>query len=288
MESMKNTIAILILAHHNPEQLGLLIEHLCPDFDVFVQIDKKSALTIEGLPVRDNVHYYKEIPVFWGHVSQIWNMKFILEKAYALGYDRYCYISGEDFPIKSNSYIQQFFDAHADTIYMYANPLPIATWGFNKGFDRLDRYWFMKFNHRPFVKVLGRATLIIQRILGFKIKRYPLAYYAGSNWLNLTHESVAYLFHFLEQNPKFIKKLKHSRATDEIWVQSVLMNSPLKEKIVNDDLRYIDWTTGPEYPRILDKNDISKIENSEALFARKFKNDRDEKFFKLFIFNLNQ
>lgn len=284
---MKQSIAILILAHHNQEQLGLLIDHLCPDFDVFVQIDKKSALSIAGLPRRKNVHYFKEIPVYWGHVSQVINMKFILEKAHALGYDRYCYISGDDFPIKSNVYIQNFFDSHTDTIFMYANPLPIATWGFNYGFDRLDRYWFMQFNHRPFVKVMGRATLILQRVLGIKIKRYPMAYYAGSNWLNLTHESITYLFSFLEHNPKFMDNLKYSRATDEIWIQSILMNSPLIEKVVNDDLRYIDWTSGPEYPRILDSKDISKIKKSKALFARKIKKENDEKFFVNFLLNMN-
>lgn len=273
----KNKIAILILAHHNPEQLTLLIDHLQPDFDIYVQIDKKSRLKIEELPQYFNVFYFKEIKVYWGDVSQVYNMKFIFHEAYNKGYERYCLISGDDFPIKSNAYIIDFFNKHKNNIFMYANALPILTWGFNYGFDRLDRYWFMKFNNRTFVKYLGRVTLIIQRILTIKLKRFPLKYYAGSNWINLTHESLEYIFNFLKNQPEFLNKLKYSRATDEIWVQSIIMNSYLKDKVINDDLRYIDWETGPEYPKVLNLDDLEAIKKSEALFARKFKLSKHSK-----------
>ena len=266
-----NTIAILILAHHNPKQLSLLIDQLKDDFDIYVQIDKKSSLSIETLPQYNSVSYYKEIEVYWGHVSQVYNMEFIFKKAFEKGYERYCMISGDDFPIKSNIYIKSFFEKHKTDNFMYANPLPIKTWGFNHGFDRLDRYWFMKTNKRPLVKALGRITLGIQRMLGVKIKRYPMDYYAGSNWINLSHEALEIVFAFLEQHPNFMDKLKYSRATDEIWIQSILMNSSLKDKVINDDLRYIDWEKGPDYPRTLDHTDLESIVKSKALFGRKFK-----------------
>ncbi|WP_158849953.1 beta-1,6-N-acetylglucosaminyltransferase [Algibacter sp. L1A34] len=272
-----NTVAVLILAHHNVKQLNILINILKPDFDVYVQIDKKSNLNIEDLPNASNIYCYKEIEVYWGHVSQVYNMKYILEKAFKKGYQRYCIISGDDLPIKSNSEINSFFQIHKEEIFMYANPLPIKTWGFNQGFDRLDRYWFMRNNKRRVVKALSRLTLIFQRFLGIKRTRFPLNYFAGSNWLNLTHESLVYIFNFLKEQPSFLEKLKYSRATDEIWVQSIIMNSPLKVKVINNDLRYIDWTTGPDYPRILNESDIKKINLSKALFARKFKLNENDK-----------
>ena len=268
---MTNDIAILILAHHNPEQLSLLIEHLQPDFDIYVQIDKKSNLEIDSLPKAENIHCYKEIEVFWGDISQVLNMKYILEKAFDHGdYERYCFISGDDLPIKSNQYIKDFFSKNSENIFMYANPLPITTWGFNHGFDRLDRYWFMKIGHRKTAKLLGRVTLIAQRLLGIKRKRFDMDYYAGSNWVNLTRESVTYIFNFLQEHPEFLKKLKYSRATDEIWIQSIIMNSPFKEKVINDDIRYIDWTTGPDFPKTLNSEDFPMLMASNSLFARKF------------------
>jgi hypothetical protein len=273
----KNNIAILILAHHNLEQLSLLIKHLQSDFDIYVQVDKKSDLNVELLPKASNTYYFKEIDVYWGHVSQVYNMKFILEQAFLKGYERYCFISGDDLPIKSNVYIKNFFSKHKNEIFMYANPLPIKTWGFNKGFDRLDRYWFMQSDARKLVKIRGRITLIIQRLLGIKIKRFPLNYYGGSNWLNLTNESLMYIFNFLNNNPLFLKKLKYSRATDEIWIQSIIMNSTLKNLVINDDLRYIDWETGPDYPRTLANSDFENILKSKGLFGRKFKLIKNDK-----------
>lgn len=268
---MDKNIAILILAHHNPKQLGLLISHLQTDFDLFIQIDKKSSINIDELPQYENVHYYKDIEVYWGEFSQVENMCSILNKAYNnKKYKNYLYISGDDLPIKSNSFITSFFETNPNKIYAYANPLPIKTWGFNHGFDRLDRYWFVKFKSRKFVKIFSRITLIVQRALFIKIKRFPIDYYAGSNWINLTLESVEYINTFIEQNPKFFKKLKYSRATDEIWAQTILMNSPLKQNVVNHDMRFINWEKGPDYPRTLDLSDYEDLINSKALFARKF------------------
>jgi len=284
---MKNDIALLILAHHNPEQLSVLINHLKNDFDLYIQIDKKSSLNINELPSGRNVNYYKEIEVYWGDFSQVHNMHFILKKAYHNGYQHYLFISGDDLPIKSNTYIKNFLNQKKDAIYMYANPLPIKTWGFNHGYDRLDRYWFMGMNNRKNVKIIGRITLMLQRFFRIKIKRFSTDYYAGSNWLNLTHDSVSYLFSFLKENPSYLKKLKYSRATDEIWVQSVLMNSTFKKHVVNHDMRYIDWETGPDFPRIFDETDIEKIKNSEALFGRKFKLKSENKFIEKFLDGLN-
>lgn len=285
---MENRIAILILAHHNAKQLSLLVRHLQPDFDVFVQIDKKSTLQINELPQLDGVYYYKEIAVFWGHFSLVENMRFILQKAFEKKYLYYLFISGDDLPIKSNAYITSFLEKHKETNFMYANPLPIATWGFNKGFDRLDRYWFMKIQNRKLSKIIGRLSLGMQRAFGIKIKRYPIDYYAGSQWVNMNHETVHYLFDFLDRNPNFFKKLKFSRATDEIWIQSIVMNSPFKNTVEKHDLRYIDWTTGPTFPRVLNHEDKDKLLNDKkGLFARKFDSNQDEDYIKSLLAELN-
>ena len=167
---------------------------------------------------------------------------------------------------------------------MYANPLPIATWTFNNGFDRVDRYWYMKIESRNIAKVFNRVLLYTQRLLRIKIKRFPVNYYAGSQWVNLTHESLNFIFNFLNETPQYLRKLKYSRATDEMWIQTIIMNnSELKEKVVNNDLRYIDWESGPEHPRVLNKKDSSSLVKSDALFARKFNYSRDEKFIDEFL-----
>jgi len=284
---MGNNIAILILAHHKQEQLTILVNHLQPDFDVYVQIDKKSSINVGLLPEHKNVFYYKDVEVFWGDFSLVENMRFVLEKAFKKKkYTHYLFISGDDFPIKSNEEINTFFIKNKDRNYMYVNPLPIATWGFNNGFDRLDRYWYMTIKSRNVVKIVNRLLLGIQRLLFIKVKRFPLDYYAGSGWLNLNNDAVAEIFDFLEKNPEFMEKLRFSRATDEIWIQSIIMNSRLKDTVIHNDLRYIDWETGPQYPKVLGPEDELKMRNSKALFARKFDYNKNKGFILDFLSKL--
>ena len=38
-------------------------------------------------------------------------------------------------------------------------------------------------------------------------------------------------------------------------------------------LRYIDWDSGPDYPRTLDESDFDKMKQSGMLFARKMNTD---------------
>ncbi|MDR3048351.1 MAG: hypothetical protein LBV16_00675, partial [Elusimicrobiota bacterium] len=49
---------------------------------------------------------------------------------------------------------------------------------------------------------------------------------------------------------------------------------PPSLKLVNDTLRYIDWKTGPEGPRVMRKEDFKKLkkaaQETDALFARRF------------------
>jgi hypothetical protein len=55
------------------------------------------------------------------------------------------------------------------------------------------------------------------------------------------------------------------------------MNSPLKHVVVNDNLRYIDWSKkGVPHPALLTIDDADNLLNSSKLFARKFDIELDE------------
>jgi hypothetical protein len=60
-------------------------------------------------------------------------------------------------------------------------------------------------------------------------------------------------------------------VSDEHFFHTILLNSPLRDRIVNDDLRYVDWSGhGGERPAILRSSDVGAIRASGQLFARKF------------------
>ncbi len=69
------------------------------------------------------------------------------------------------------------------------------------------------------------------------------------------------------------------------------MNSRFKDKIYSIDkevtdnkmsLRYVNWTDGPEYPKLLKKEDLVKSFDSDIFFVRKVSSKLDEKEFNFF------
>ncbi|HFO6519256.1 TPA: hypothetical protein ACHK4A_005640, partial [Escherichia coli] len=57
-----------------------------------------------------------------------------------------------------------------------------------------------------------------------------------------------------------------SLCGDEVFFHTLLKHLNVTDiyhntTMINDALRYIDWTTGPEYPRMLNEKDIEQIKN---------------------------
>ena len=71
-------------------------------------------------------------------------------------------------------------------------------------------------------------------------------------------------------DPETISFFRRASSPDEAFFQSILLSSPLAETIVNDDLRYIDWSEGGASPRVLTTYDLDRMLASHCLFARKF------------------
>jgi hypothetical protein len=63
---------------------------------------------------------------------------------------------------------------------------------------------------------------------------------------------------------------------DEMFYQSIVMSSPLKDSVVNDNLFCIDWKNpNPNVPRTFISSDFERLISSGKLFARKFDITRD-------------
>ena len=97
----------------------------------------------------------------------------------------------------------------------------------------------------------------------------------GANWCSVTEDFVKYLI----SKEKFIlKRFKYTMCGDEIFLQTILWNSPFKENIYrfNDEyrsnLREVDWKRGNPYVWGSSSEDFELLKNSDKLFARKFSN----------------
>ena len=105
--------------------------------------------------------------------------------------------------------------------------------------------------------------------------------YKGSQWFTLTDKTIQYVFNYINTNPTYLKSFKKSLCCDEVFFQTIIFNNQdLKEKIYGLDSnlldcemggRYIDWITGPDFPKILDESDLNRTYKSQLLFSRKYK-----------------
>ncbi len=84
----------------------------------------------------------------------------------------------------------------------------------------------------------------------------------------LSKDTIEYIHDFTHRNPDFVKFFRNSFIPDEIFFQTIILNSERKTKVVNDNLRYIDWVD--EKPAILTEKYFQAIQTSSQLFARKF------------------
>lgn len=273
-----NEIAILIIAHKNQHQLELLLRNLADDFDLYVHIDKTSAINKEELTVKyPKIRFYSELHVVWGGYNLSACSLFLFQQAYKGNYKYYALISGQDLPLLSNEEIKNFIYKN-DSSYIVSDKLPIKHWAYNGGINRYELYWEHDITGNSLWDTFRRKLIgNIRKIqLKYNIRRpfyKRMDVYGGSNWVLLKQDAMDYLISFIDENPRFMKRLKYCFCTDELWMQTILATSNCNIK--NEHFTYLDWGTGPEYPRTLRMEDYNKIVESPYPFARKFDSEVD-------------
>ncbi|MBS7562850.1 hypothetical protein KHS38_00400 [Mucilaginibacter sp. Bleaf8] len=265
-------IAILILAHKNINQLKRLVSRLSEDFNIYIHIDKKSTLDVAQLEAYPNVKLIERQDVNWGSHHQIIATHKLFQAAYADGNDYFMLISGQDIPIKSNQYIKDYIQKNANVSFVNHEALPKPAWAEQEGgYGRLHYYWGDDFKQNTFGLLLKKVFAVVRKTqirLKMRRKLYPIKFYGGWNWINMNREAMACVLDYVEKNPAFLEHFKYTRSGDEIWVQTILANTP-SINIMNDDLRLVKWVYGSEHPLYITADDKELISKSDALFARK-------------------
>lgn len=265
-------IAVLILAHKNPEQIKRLVGRLQhPAIKVFIHADKKSSLS--KYPFAADISFIKKnVAVYWGDFSPIQatlnGMKEI--SATLSQFDFFILLSGQDYPIKSLEKLLYFLEENRNKEFINYNS--ISKEGWEKGMPRYQYYHYRKNKNIPgwFFFAGLRAFM---KIFGLK-RKPPLPIWGGSQWFTISQKAFSYILNYIDNNPAYISFMKKCNFTDEMFFQTILLNSPLKDNCINNNLRYIDWNKNSAQkirsPKILGMEDWNAIRNSDAFFARKF------------------
>lgn len=272
MESILMKTVYLILTHTNFDQLSAIVDTLnYKDTTFFIHVDAKSNINSipKDLMKMKNVFWVKDRErVCWGGFSQVAATLKLLQMAYEHHRkDEKAYfhlISGADFPIKSNSYMSDYLNNNYGVQYIEYNKLPYKGWAHNGGLDRLKYYWFMDDMNQDD----GYKMYLVQKELKMTNRNYAEGlYYGGSQWWSITIDCVKYILKKVKDG-RLIHQYRQTYCPDEIFFHT-LIKTTNKFKIVNNNLRYIDWISGPEYPKLLDISDREKIKASAGFYARK-------------------
>lgn len=274
--------AFLIIAHNEYPVLKALLTMLDDARnDIYLHIDYRSAELYEQI---SQIHLQQaklyllpdRMKVYWGDISQVTVEYLLLETASQSNrtYAYYHLLSGTDLPLQSQDHIHNFFRQHEGCEF-------VGYWqGERHERDlkrKITRYYFftrhLKRNHSPWHPIaapLHNLALMIQKITGFR-RRQELEFKKGPQWFSITHNFCQYL---LKQKAFVMKRFRHTLCPDEIFVQTVLWNSPFRHRIYSTEdenignMRLIDWTRGNPY--VWQEQDYEELLSSNKLFARKF------------------
>lgn len=271
-------IAVLILAFKNPRQLQKLVDALKTDFEVYIHFDKTSDIA-DMFEEEQHVHIIKNrYATYWGSSNTLLAALELFKAANKDGSDYNILISGQDLPIKSNEQIRSFITNNYKD-YLYHFSLPASRWGHGGGMHRINLYWETKRNPKTLpgkiMQFAIRSTFVLIRTLQktFSLKRkVGFNTYGGSFSLNFTKEATQYILNFVGSNKDFLSRFSHTRCADEIFFHTILLgfDYPGKDAIVNADIRFQDWETGPAYPLVFTISDLDRCLKAEEIFARKF------------------
>lgn len=229
--------AFLIIAHNEYPVLEVLLSMLDDERnDIYLHIDKRATelfQQIKKVKMQKAGFYLIENPikVYWGDISQVQVEYLLFETALSHGpYAYYHLLSGTDLPIKSQDYIHAFFQQNAGKEF-------VGFWqdaAHQRDLERkVFRYYFFTKRLKDKEHLLHGITALIRNLILAvqKISHYrrkqTFEFKKGGNWISITENAVKYLLQYKEI---VLNRMKYTLCADEIFIQTILWNSPFRER----------------------------------------------------------
>lgn len=281
--------AFLLLTHFSPEKTYDLVRRLTsPEHYIVIHFDKKTNIDQADpyfVKLKQNLNttvLSDRVDVQWGGyriINADLNMMREALKHKDVGYMHL--ITGQCMPAKSMMYIHDFFEKNNGTEYIETALMP-QTADHGLTYKRVNNYHLHDFfNPRSkkardvFFKNVNTAFRKLQgalKMIGI-YRRYPSRYipvYTGSAWWSLSYAACKYVVDYVDAHKDFHRRFRYTQFVDEMFIQTVIMSSPFKDKVVNYNLRYIDFPHGQSSPEDLTMKHVPELNKPDVIFARKF------------------
>jgi hypothetical protein len=268
-------IAYIVSAYTDPDQAVRLINRLeADDVCFFVHVDKKTneldyARIARPFANSPHVHFLDRHRCDWGGFGHVKATIKGLAEIERQGFepDYVFLLTGQDYPIVTNAAIKEFLAQGNGASFLSHFPLPSTEWE-GGGLPRIDR-WHLRIRGRHYVLSGRRLSIARHMPLGLR----P---FGGSSYWCLSWRCAEYATRFIRENPSYVRFFRYVDVPDELFFQTILLNSPLRETVIDDDLHFVHWKHWNDArPAILGREDFDAVMSSGKLFARKFDTAHD-------------
>lgn len=281
-------IAYICLCHTDPVFVARTAKALQYEADgFFIHVDNKHDITpfVAACDGMNNVHFVEErIDNYWGGYNSIIATMRTIQLALSIDdYDRFVLLQGQDYPLYSPKEIHAFFEIHVDMEFCKAKN--ISTSANKKDYMKCCGLWLMDmqptFPLKYIRSLLHRFNTIgiKYRLPVFKKKEETWDIYHGWAQFALTRECIKYILNVYKNNLQYNKYMKYRFPPDEIYIHTIIHNSPFKDNVPKDvivsrsgeetllNLTYFEY---PVYVTVFtDKDDYYWLKNTGCLFVRK-------------------
>lgn len=285
---MNINIVYLILCHTDSKHIGRLARKLSETADVFIHVDARNDIAEFQSAVgkgHPNVYFLTErVHAYWGGFKAVEAMLNLLKTARNFSnYDRYVFLQGLDYPIKSAEYIQNFYLENRDVEFIRGVNTTVSDKYYFR--DKCKTYYIYNSDLKifrlwnVFIRFLAKYMRIDLR-KGYVIdnnKRFDVFW--GAAQFALTGKCVDYILDFSRTHKKFNRYFKHTYPADETYFVSIVMNSYFKDKVwmrkedlpieglVNHrNLHYFEYDGGI---KIFSIDDLNTLISCKELYCRK-------------------
>jgi hypothetical protein len=264
-------VAYIVLAHTAPGQLSRLVDRLDGTHASFlIHVDKRAAIyeRVHGALARnERVTFLPRV------TSRLATFGLVAPPLDALStlfrrqdpFDYAILLSGQDYPIKPQHALLGRLVEEASACFLHAFPiddLDLSEWPPQATFRY--EHWHTHVGDR------GWSIPMRRRVPG---GRRP---FGGSMFWAIPRDAAAYVLDTLEREPNLLRFFKHTHVPEEMFFQTILMNSPFRERVATlaapqcYGLHFIDWRARDDHPHTLRLRHLSELRSTPAFFARKF------------------
>jgi hypothetical protein len=284
------SVTYLVMAHRNPEQVNRLFQAIYDEDDTYIfHFDRRSHRSLhqlgQTLALRySNVHVLRSRTIVVGGFAATRVQMDAMAAALKMNrrWHHFINLSGQDFPLKPSRELKHKLAESPDQSFIeWFDPLSSTMW--QNATARVQRYHvdWVWLDRLLKTRGLGRHLRHlfgwqgkVPRVPLLKRGQHPFRYFGGSNYTVLSREACHHVV-FDPRSIAILRWLKRSMHSDEIFIQTVLMNSPLSNKVINTNLHEIVFPAHSPHPKTYTLQDLPRLEASPKFFARKFDAARD-------------